>query len=75
MIMVIQESPKDSRLVIIEPMQNKLKSTILMQGQVITRASFSPTEKDVIVTTGTNHFRVWKLLDGQFKPLSQYKLN
>lgn len=53
----------------------KLKSTLLFPGQLLKKVTFNPGEKDVLVTTGANHFRVWKIVDGAFKPQQQYKIN
>jgi hypothetical protein len=56
-------------------MTMKLKSTLLFPGQLLKKVTFNPGEKDVLVTTGANHFRVWKIVDGAFKPQQQYKIN
>lgn len=72
---MIQESPTDSRIVLLDWFSLKLKANLLFPGQLVKKVSFSPTEKDVLVTTGANHFRVWKIVDGQFKPMQQVKIN
>jgi hypothetical protein len=67
--MLIQENATDSRIIIFDWINIKIKSSVVFPGQLIQKVSISPTDKDVLVTTGLNHFRAWKILDGQFKPL------
>jgi hypothetical protein len=73
--MVVQESTTDSRVIVLDSNSMKLKATLFFPNQLVKKVSFHPSESSMMVTTGTNHFRVWKLLDGQFKPFQQVKLN
>ena len=61
---MIQETPTDSRVMILDWTTMKLKSTLLFPGQLLKKVTFSPLDKDIVVTTGANHFRVWKTSDG-----------
>lgn len=72
---MIQETATDSRVIILDWTSMKLKATLMFPNQLLKKVSFCPSEPGVVVTTGSHHFRVWKIVDGQFKPFQQVKLN
>jgi WD40 repeat protein len=72
---MIQETATDSRVILLDCNSMKLKATLLFPNQLLKKVTFCPSEAGVVVTTGANHFRVWKIIDGQFKPFQQVKLN
>lgn len=73
--MVIQETATDTRVVLLDWLTLKLRSTLFFQSQNLKKVTFNPADKDVVVTTGVNHFRVWRITEGQFKPMVQIKIN
>lgn len=73
--LMIQESPTDSRAILIDWTTMKLKCTLGFPQQQVRKLSFSPADKDLIVTSGNLHLRVWKIVDGQFKAFNNYKMN
>lgn len=61
---LIQETATDSRVVLFDWINSKIKAAALFPAQLVQKVSFSPAEKDIILTTGVGHFRIWKILDG-----------
>ena len=51
-------------MVLFDWINSKIKAAALFPAQLVQKVSFSPAEKDIILTTGVGHFRIWKILDG-----------
>ena len=65
--MVIHETQTDNQIVVMDPYNKKIRSTLLFQGQAINKVTFSPSDRDVVVTSGDKHFRVWRIADKELR--------
>lgn len=64
---VIHETPTDNRIVVMDPYNQKIRTTLLFQAQSINKVTFSASDRDVLVTSGDKHFRVWRIADKELR--------
>jgi len=63
----------DSKVVVLDwiSINTKVEAAMDCPKQIIHKATFNPKDDTKLCTTGVNHWKVWKTVDGSFKQMSQ----